>query len=70
MDGGIHAVDSWLQVHRRLLQQESAFTDLALRAAKGEVPLETLAAERAALMELRNECVAAYEKAFPAGQRA
>lgn len=63
-------MDTWLQVHRRLLQQEAAFTDLALRAAKGEVSLDELAAERAALMELREECVAAYEKAFPSAARA
>lgn len=59
------AVEDWLRVHRQLLAMENAFTDLALRAAVGEVPPEQLDEERQRLMHMRVLCTAVYEKAFP-----
>jgi hypothetical protein len=58
-------VDEWLRVHRVLMEKEAAFTDLAIRAATGEVSPEDLDRERSALMGLRELCTAVYEKAFP-----
>lgn len=58
-------VEDWLRVHRMLLDKEAAFTDLALRAAAGEITLEELDEHRDALMALRSLCAAVYEKAFP-----
>lgn len=58
-------VEDWLRVHRTLLEMETAFTDLALRAAAGEVWLEKLDEERDALMAFRELCAAVYGKAFP-----
>jgi len=31
------AVEDWLQIHRQLLESETVFTDLAIKAARGEV---------------------------------
>lgn len=59
------AVDDWLRAHRMLLEKETAFTDLALRAAAGEVSLQELDEERQALMALRALCTSVYQKAFP-----
>jgi len=58
-------VDDWLHVHHLLLEKESAFTEVALRAAAGEISPEELNEERGALMALRALCSAVYEKAFP-----
>ena len=62
-------VEEWIQVHRRLMAQEAEFTGLALRAARGEVRVEELEAARARLLAMREECNAAYGKAFPKGDR-
>jgi len=64
------AVQDWIRIHRLLLERETAFTDLALRAVAGEVTTEHLAQQRAALIELRERCSAAYENAFPDAARA
>jgi hypothetical protein len=58
-------VEEWIRVHRLLMEKEASFTDLALRAASGSVPLEELDAERQELMRLRAQCTSVYEKAFP-----
>jgi hypothetical protein len=58
-------VEDWLSVHRLLLEQEAAFTDLAIRAAAGEISLDELDEHREALMSLRAHCTAVYHKAFP-----
>jgi hypothetical protein len=58
-------VEEWLRVHRLLMEKEAAFTDLAIRAADGSIPLKQLDAERDALMALRELCTVAYAKAFP-----
>ena len=63
-------IDEWLEVHRELVERESAFTTLALRAAAGEVSAEELSEQRDALMQLRAHCTAVYEKAFPKPQEA
>lgn len=59
------SVQEWLQVRRMLMDLEAAFTDLALKAAAGEVGLSQLGAERERLMQTRAACTAAYERAFP-----
>jgi hypothetical protein len=61
----IELVDDWLRVHRELMEKEAAFTELAVRAASGEVPQEELDQQREKLMGLRALCTAIYEKAFP-----
>lgn len=58
-------VDDWLRVHRQLMTQESEFTNLAMRAAQGEVPVEELDEARAKLLGLRELCNAVYARAFP-----
>jgi hypothetical protein len=63
-------VDDWLRIHRLLMDKETAFTDLALRAAAGEVSLEELDEQRQELMALRELCNAVYKRTFPpAGAR-
>lgn len=47
------------------MDKETAFTDLAMRAAAGEVSPEELDAERSVLMGLRELCTVAFKKAFP-----
>lgn len=59
------AVQEWIQIHRTLIDKESAFTDLAIRAASGAASAETLQAQHEELMAIRLLCAAAYEKAFP-----
>jgi hypothetical protein len=58
-------VQEWLQIHRQLMDLESAFTDLAMRAVHGEVPESQLQQERLRLLTTRELCTAAYERAFP-----
>lgn len=58
-------VDDWIRVHRELMAKESQFTDLAIRAAHGEIPVEQLDEARAVLLGLRELCNAVYIKAFP-----
>lgn len=58
-------VQEWLEIRRRLLEMETAFTDLALRAVNGDVPPEQLQQERLHLHAARDLCTAAYERAFP-----
>ena len=62
-------VENWIKVHRALMDMEAAFTDLALRAASGEVPIHELDAARNRLMATRELCTAAYERAFPKATR-
>lgn len=52
-------------MHRQLMEQETAFTSLAVRAAHGEVSLEELDQARAQLLGMRELCNAIYGKAFP-----
>jgi hypothetical protein len=59
------SVDDWLLIHRLLMDKEIAFTDLALRAAAGEVSVEELDGHRQELMGLRDLCTAVYKKTFP-----
>ena len=58
-------VQEWLQIHRELMQLETAFTDLAMRAVHGEVAADRLQQERLHLLAMRELCTAAYERAFP-----
>ena len=58
-------VQQWLQIHRELMELETAFTDLAMRAVHGEVPPDQLQQERLHLLTTRELCTAAYERAFP-----
>lgn len=58
------AVQEWLRVHKTLLEKETAFSELALRAASGELSLDVLDQERRALMSLRTHCTSVYEAAF------
>ena len=58
-------VQAWLDIRRKLLELETAFTDLALRAVHGDVPPEQLQQERQHLLTARELCTAAYERAFP-----
>jgi hypothetical protein len=58
-------VREWLEIHRQLIDLESAFTDLAMRAVHGEVPEARLQQERLHLLTTRELCTAAYERAFP-----
>lgn len=58
-------VREWLQIHRELVELETAFTDLAIRAVDGEVPTEQLQQERLHLLTTRELCTSAYERAFP-----
>jgi hypothetical protein len=60
------AFDDWLRTHRELMALELAFTDLAMRAAVGEVSAEELAQKRAVLLATRELCSVAYKRAFPA----
>ena len=59
------AVQDWLRVHRQLVQEEAAFSEVAMRAATGEIRLEELQEKRLQLMAMRELCAAVYEKAFP-----
>lgn len=59
------AVQEWLRVHRMLVQQEAAFSEIAMRAAAGEISVDELHDERDLLMAMRALCMAVYEKAFP-----
>lgn len=58
-------IQEWLQIRRQLLERETAFTDLAMRAVHGEVPPEQLQQERLQLLTTRQLCTSAYERAFP-----
>jgi hypothetical protein len=58
-------VQEWLQIHRTLMDMEAAFTDLALKAVDGEVAPADLDEARSRLMHTREQCTAAYERAFP-----
>jgi hypothetical protein len=60
-------IDEWLRVHRALVAAEAAFTDLAMQAAAGDLPLDELSRERVSLMRLRSHCTEVYERAFPSG---
>lgn len=59
------AVEDWLRVRRQLLAMEVVFTDLAMQAASGEVPEQSLQSERQVLEGMRELCTAAYRRAFP-----
>lgn len=59
------AVQDWLAVHRELLNREAAFTDVAIRAALGQITMDELSEQRRELVDLRERCSAAYELAFP-----
>lgn len=58
-------VEDWLKIHRELIDAETAFTDLAIKAANGSVPAEDLDAARKSLLALRELCSVIYLKAFP-----
>lgn len=58
-------IDEWIRVHRELMEQEAAFTDLALKAAQGEISTGQLDDARAKLLGMRELCNAVYGKAFP-----
>lgn len=58
-------VQEWIRVHRLLIEKEAAFTDIALKAAAGQLPLEELYRERELLMEMRDFCKVVYDRAFP-----
>jgi hypothetical protein len=57
-------VQDWIKIHRELLQQEAAFTDIALKAAAGEITVAELDEQRQILMALRELCAVTYERAF------
>jgi hypothetical protein len=59
------AFNDWLNTHRELLKLETAFTDLAIQAATGEVSSELLAQQRVVLEATRALCSSAYRRAFP-----
>jgi hypothetical protein len=61
------AVDEWLRVHRQLMDEERKFTEIAIKAASGEIEERELQAARQQLMALRSLCTTVYEKAFPQG---
>lgn len=58
------AVQDWLRVHRQLVQEEAEFSELAMRAATGEIGMDELQERRLHLMAMRALCAAVYEKAF------
>jgi hypothetical protein len=60
--------EDWLRTHRELMGLEMAFTEMAIRAASGEVSVEELAQRRALLEATRALCTAAYQRAFPGNQ--
>ena len=66
--GANQALEDWLRTHRELLALETAFTDLAIQAAMGEVPPDKLAQERTVLEATRELCSLAYRRAFPQNQ--
>ena len=66
--GANQALEDWLRTHRELLSLETAFTDLAIKAAMGEVPPDKLAQERTVLEATRELCSLAYRRAFPQNQ--
>lgn len=59
------AIQDWLRIHKTLVDAELAFTEVALKAAAGEVSAAELATRREQLVSLRLLCAAIYEKAFP-----
>jgi hypothetical protein len=59
------AVQDWLRIHRQLVQEEAAFSEVAMRAATGEISMEELQEKRMHLMAMRELCASVYEKAFP-----
>lgn len=64
------SVQDWLRIHRHLLELESAFTDLAIQTASGVLPMKDLEVKRAELQATRDQCTAAYNRAFPSATRA
>jgi hypothetical protein len=64
--GGIDsaAMEDWLRIHRRLVELEAEFSDLAMRAAAGEIGMDELQEKRELLMGMRDLSCAIYEKAF------
>ncbi|TWO70070.1 hypothetical protein FN976_17185 [Caenimonas sedimenti] len=61
-----HVAD-WLRVHRQLIDAETAFTDLAIKATDGSISSQQLEEARSQLMALRELCSVIYIKAFPSG---
>jgi hypothetical protein len=59
------AVNDWLRIHRTLMEKEAAFTETALKAARGEVSTAQLEQERHQLLALRELCNTVYKTAFP-----
>jgi hypothetical protein len=50
------------------MEKEAAFSDIAVRAAAGEISEQVLDQERHELMGLRALCTEVYAKAFPNAQ--
>lgn len=63
------ALEDWLRIHGQLVELETAFAELALQVARGEVPLAVLDAQRVVLVETRELCSAAYARAFQSQRR-
>ncbi|TWO67777.1 hypothetical protein FN976_25670 [Caenimonas sedimenti] len=58
-------VEDWLKVHRRLIDAETEFTDLAIKSTDGSVSQQQLDEARKNLIALRELCSVIYIKAFP-----
>lgn len=63
------AFEDWLRVRRDLLEMESAFTKLAIKVTEGAETEDTLRQKREVLQAQRELCTAAYERAFPPGNK-
>lgn len=63
------AMQDWLRVHRRLVELEAEFSDVAMRAAAGEISVDELQEKRNHLTAMRDLCSAIYEKAFGSARR-
>lgn len=63
------AMQDWLRIHRRLVELETEFSEVAMRAAAGEISVDELQEKRNHLTAMRDLCSAIYEKAFGSARR-
>lgn len=63
------AMQDWLRIHRRLVELEAEFSEVAMRAAAGEITVDELQEKRNHLTAMRDLCSAIYEKAFGSARR-
>ena len=63
------AIRDWLRIHRMLVDLEAEFSEVAMRAAAGEISVDELQDKRGHLMAMRDLCSSVYERAFGGARR-